>query len=109
AGDRSDRAGRAHPMQRLITAAVGVPLALAATFLLPGPWFFLLFAILIDWAAFEYLAIVRPRAPHAPLSVLLVLVPLAAVGLAVAFLPGRGIDPLELLIALAVLSVGIGT
>jgi phosphatidate cytidylyltransferase len=102
-------------MQRLLTAAVAVPLALAAAFLLPGAWFFLVVALLLEAAVAEYVAMVRPRAPHAPLRALLVLVPLAAAGLAAALsgrLDGRGVlaaPPVQVLCGASFLSVGVGT
>ena len=98
-------------MQRLLTAAVLLPLILLALFKLPGPWFFAFIAILVDWAAFEYLQIVRNRAPHAPLKVLLVIVPLAAVAVSASLIEGgRLLDPrLHLFAAGVLLSVGLGT
>lgn len=101
-------------MQRILTAAVGTPLILWALFKLPGWWWFALMALFIDWAAYEYLAIVRPRAPRAPLSVLLVLAPLGAYALSVA-LSGEPHAPdtldvqLHLMAWALVLSVGLGT
>jgi phosphatidate cytidylyltransferase len=96
-------------MQRLLTAAIGVPLMLAALFYLPGPWFFVFLAVLVDVAVFEYVKIVQPRAPHAPLLVLLGLVPLAAAGLAWALTPGHAVTPLGLLLAVLLPSVGLGS
>jgi phosphatidate cytidylyltransferase len=102
-------------MQRLLTAAVAVPLALAAAFLLPGVWFFVVAAVLIEAAVSEYVTMVRPKAPHAPLRSLLLLVPLAAAALAAAlsgWLAGRGAlasPPLQALAAGLLLSVGVGT
>ncbi|HEV7517610.1 MAG TPA: phosphatidate cytidylyltransferase, partial [Thermoanaerobaculia bacterium] len=61
-------------------------------------------------ATYEYVAIVRPRAPHAPLALLLVLVPLAGAGLAYALSPGRdGPQALYLLAAFLLASVGLGS
>jgi len=98
-------------MQRLITAAIGTPLALAALFLLPHTWWFLVIAVFIEMAAWEYLAIVRPRAPHAPLWTLLVAMPLLAVALSASAMPG--VWPLapeaSLLIAATLVSVGLGS
>jgi len=98
-------------MQRLITAAIGTPLALAALFLLPHPWWFLVIAVFIEIAAWEYLTIVRPRAPHAPLWALLVAIPLVAVAISASIMPG--VWPLEseanLLIAATLVSVGLGS
>jgi phosphatidate cytidylyltransferase len=102
-------------MKRLLTAAVATPLALAAVFLLPGWWFFVFVALAIDWAAYEYLLIVRPRAPHAPLRLLLVLAPLAAYAISFALSDALSNDPnllalrLHLLAGALVISVGLGT
>lgn len=75
-------------MQRLLTAAFGTPLIIAAIFLLPSDWFFGLAVLIVDWAALEYLRIARTWAPDAPLRWLLVLVPAAALGLLLATGPG---------------------
>src|SRR5436305_798380 len=64
-------------MQRLLTAAVGTFVALASLFLMPAWGWFLVVAVVIDWAAVEYLHIVRPLAPRAPVAILVALVPLA--------------------------------
>jgi phosphatidate cytidylyltransferase len=98
-------------MQRLLTAALITPLVLLALFKLPGPWFFAFIAVLVDWAAFEYLQIVRNRAPHAPLTPLLVAVPLAALAVSASLFNGRELlDPrLHLFAAGVLLSVGLGT
>jgi phosphatidate cytidylyltransferase len=68
-------------MKRLATAAVGTPLLLAATFLLPEPAFLAVAVLVIDWAVLEYVQMARAWAPGAPLRSLLVLVPGVAVGL----------------------------
>lgn len=98
-------------MQRLLTAAVATPIALAALFLLPHWGWFVLVAVIIDWAAFEYVQIVRVRAPHAPLAFLLVLAPLAAGVLSVALWDGTQVLHLRLylLAGALVISVGLGT
>ncbi len=77
-------------MQRLLTALIATPLALAALFLLPSPWFFGFIALLVEVAVWEYLVIVRPRAPRAPLRALLGLMPLAAVALSVSMIEQSG-------------------
>ena len=98
-------------MQRLLTAALLTPLVLLALFKLPGPWFFVFVALLVDWAVFEYLHIVRNRAPHAPLKTLLIAVPLAAVAVSASLIEGgRLLDPrLHLFAAGILLSVGLGS
>jgi phosphatidate cytidylyltransferase len=98
-------------MQRLLTAAIATPIALAALFLLPGWGWFVFIALLIGAAAFEYLVIVRPRAPHAPLRLLLVLAPAAAYALSVALTDATDLFEirLHLLVGALVMSVGLGT
>ena len=98
-------------MKRLLTGLIGIPLALAALFLLPPPWFLAIVALFIEVAVWEYLAIVRPRAPRAPLAALLVLVPLAAVGLSISMIEHDGAFVAEqhLMAAAVLLGVGIGS
>jgi phosphatidate cytidylyltransferase len=98
-------------MKRLLTAAIAAPLAIAALFFLPHWGWFALIAVIVDWAAFEYVQIVRPRAPHAPLSLLVVLVPVAAAALSFALLETVGLFQMRLLLLAAALliSVGLGT
>jgi phosphatidate cytidylyltransferase len=97
-------------MQRLLTAAVAVPLSLLAVFKLPGPWFFVLCVLLIDWGALEFARMVRPAAPHAPLGTLVLLVPCAALGLVMALHNAASPQAMYgLVIAVAGLSVGLGT
>ncbi len=94
-------------MKRLLTAAVGVPLALLAVFRLPGWAFFLLVALLFEWAALEFVALVRPLAPRAPWWWLLVAAPVAATALAWGLAPGvatNGFWPLALATLAALLS-----
>jgi phosphatidate cytidylyltransferase len=98
-------------MKRLLTSAIGVPLVLAGVFLLKGWWFFAVMAVVIEACAFEYVEIVRPRTPRAPLRLLLLLAPVAALLLSYAL--SEPVDPgtlrLCLLAAVLVLSVGLGT
>ena len=68
-------------MKRLLTAAIGVPAALFAVFRFPEWAFLLLLLVVFEWAALEFLAMVRPLAPQAPWRLLLVTAPLAAVAL----------------------------
>ncbi len=98
-------------MQRLLTAAILTPLVLLALFKLPGPWFFVFVAIMVDWAAFEYVQIVRNRAPHAPLKALLIAVPLTALAISASLIEGGELlDPrLHLFAAAVLLSVGLGS
>lgn len=96
-------------MQRLLTAAVLTPLALLALFKLPGPWWFAVVAVLVDVAVFEYIQIVRGRAPHAPLKILLVTVPLTALAVSASLFEGGALlDPrLHLFTGGLLLSVGL--
>ena len=98
-------------MQRLLTAAVLTPLALAALFLLPHPWWFAFIAVLVEAAVWEYIAMVRPRAPRAPLGALLLFVPLAAVALTASMTIDEGGFLIErhLLVAATLMSVGLGS
>ena len=98
-------------MTRLLTAAIAVPLAVLAIFWLPGVWFFAMVAFLITWCAVEFVRLVRPSFPGAPLQLLVVLVPLVAGALAFA-LQARSADGDGGRIALALLTLlgaGIGT
>jgi phosphatidate cytidylyltransferase len=98
-------------MKRLLTAAVGTPLVLAAVFLLKGWWFFALMAAVIEVAVWESVEILRPQAPRAPLRVLLLLVPAAAFALSyAASMPvGAGGLRLHLFGGALLLGVGLGT
>lgn len=98
-------------MQRLLTALIATPVALAALFLLPSAWFLAVVALFILIAVWEYLAIVRPRAPRAPLRALLVLVPVAAVAFSASMIADTGFFVAEehLLTAAIILSVGVGS
>lgn len=98
-------------MQRLLTAAVATPLALAALFYFSHLWWFVLIALFLEVAAWEYLVIVRARAPRAPLWTLLAAVPLVAAALSAAMIPRAW--PLEpgagLVLAATLVSVGLGS
>lgn len=95
-------------MKRLLTAAVLVPIALAAIFKLPGWAFFLLVAALLEWAAFEYAALGRCRSPRAPWSALLALTPVAAAGLAWGLTPGHAVDGFHALALAATVALPVG-
>jgi phosphatidate cytidylyltransferase len=71
-------------MQRLATGLIATAILLTALFLLPPAWFFAGSILVVEWAALEYVGILRIAAPGAPLRALLVLAPLAAVGLMLA-------------------------
>ena len=96
-------------MRRLLTAAIGVPLALLATFGLP-PWgFFVVVAVVVVLGSVEYARLLRPHAPHAPLWLVPVwVVPVAAGGYWA--LSGREVPPAPawLLVAGLFVTVGLG-
>jgi phosphatidate cytidylyltransferase len=96
-------------MKRLLTAAVLVPLALAAIFRLPGWAFFLLCAALMTGAAVEFARLARGFAPQAPWSALPCLVPVAAVLFARALAPAVPVDGFWVLAVGAFVSIGLGT
>jgi phosphatidate cytidylyltransferase len=98
-------------MKRLLTSAIGVPLVLAAVFLLKGWWFFAFIALVVEGAVWELAAILQVRAPKAPLRLLLLLAPLAAWGLSYALTDPIGVTALRYLLfaAALLLSVGLGT
>jgi phosphatidate cytidylyltransferase len=98
-------------MQRLLTGIILTPLALLALFKLPGPWWFAVVAILIDIAVYEYIQIVRGRAPHAPLLLLLAVVPLTALAVSASLFEGGALlDPrLHLFAGGLLLSVGLAS
>jgi phosphatidate cytidylyltransferase len=94
-------------MKRLLTAAIGVPLVLAAIFLFKGWWFFALMAAVIEVAVWEYVEILRPQAPKAPLRVLLLLAPAAAFALSYAASMPVSADALRLGLFGAALLLGV--
>lgn len=98
-------------MKRLLTAAVGIPLALAAVFWLPETWFFVVALAVILAAVVEFIRLCRPRAADAPLWMLPILVAVAAVALGPQprVLEVRKPESAELVIWALLLSVGIGT
>lgn len=96
-------------MSRILTGIVGVSLGLAAVLLVDGTWFFVLCALVIVMATFEFQRIARFWAPRAPLALLLLSVPVA--GYCLAFLPelpAARLMPMVLLAAM-VLSGGFAT
>lgn len=96
-------------MKRLLTALVGVPLALWANFGLPEPYFFALILLVMIGCAIEFLRIVRPLAPGSPLWLLHLFLPLVAVGLWLVA-SGRVADsPYYLLILTALLGIVLPT
>ncbi len=96
-------------MKRLLTALVGVPLALWANFSLPEPLFFALMVAMMLGCAVEFLRIVRPLAPTAPLGLLYLSLTVVAIGLWLVA-SGRIADsPLFLLIFAALLGIVLPT
>jgi len=103
-------------MKRVLTAAVGVPLALLALFKLPPIGFFVLVAGLFCLAAWEYVQIVAHWTPDAPMWAVIPLVPLVGFSLAPGFdswhltaahLPAAHL-PAALPLLPLVLAVGVG-
>lgn len=97
-------------MKRLLTAAVTVPVALAAIFLLPPLGFFLALLLVTEVETFEFVRLTRAWTPTAPRSALLVLVPAAAVLLSPMLVTESG-EPVSweyLLTGAFALSVGVG-
>ena len=96
-------------MKRLLTAAIGVPAALFAVFRFPEWAFLLLLLVVFEWAAIEFLAMVRPLAPEAPWRLLLVSAPLAAVaierGLSAGLSRGLALDAHWLLLLASAIAI----
>ncbi len=99
------------PATRILTALVTVPLALAAVFLLPPHWFFVLLLVVVEIQVFEFVRVCRGWAPHAPLEALLALVPPTTLLISPGALwPSPTQVPWEyLMVVLMLLSVGVGT
>ena len=95
-------------MRRLLTAAVGVPLALLATFGLPDWGFFLVCVLVLGMGSVEYARMLRPQAPHAPLWLVPVWVPPAAAA-AYWALSGRPVPPVPAWLLTAGLFATVGT
>lgn len=98
-------------MKRVLTALIAAPIAFAAMFLLPPAGFFIVVALVLEVAVWEFLTILRPGARRAPLWALLVLVPLAAVALSSSMVVDDGpfLAERHLLTAATLLSVGLGS
>ncbi len=79
-------------MKRLLTAAVGAPLALAITFLLPQTMFFVIVVCIFEWAAFEMVLVARESSPRLVRTALLVAIPPVAAGLTIAGSPSIAPD-----------------
>lgn len=98
-------------MQRLLTAAVTVPVVLVAIFYLPSVWIFIVAAVVFGWASSEFVRIARFWTPGAPVEAVVGLVPLAAVLLA-GFFPlygGPAARELELFSGAILLSVAVAS
>jgi phosphatidate cytidylyltransferase len=65
-------------MKRVLTAAVGIPLALWAVFRLPEAWFLVLVLIIIELAVIEYVRLARAWASKRVLAFLYLAVPLVS-------------------------------
>ena len=80
-------------MKRIATAAVAVPLALAAVFYLPGVWFFLVVLLVMEVGVLEYTRLADRLAPGGPHRILLVLVPLGALAMVPELWMGADLQP----------------
>jgi phosphatidate cytidylyltransferase len=67
-------------VHRLATSLVGVPAAFGVVFFAPGDLAFVVFFLLVFWAASEFIRLAYAFAPSAPLGVLLLLIPVASLG-----------------------------
>jgi phosphatidate cytidylyltransferase len=95
-------------MQRLATALLMVPLALAALFLLDGPWFFLVVLGVFELAAWEVVAIGRLWTPGAPRAALPLLLAVASVVLAPGVALGRELPEGAAICLAFLLTGGVG-
>lgn len=100
-------------MTRLLTALVGVPLALAAVFLFSGLWFFVVVLGVFGWAAFELAGVVRRWTPRTPVFLLPALFVLGLLAYFVEWYSQDGVpaaerQDMEIFGTLLVLSLGVG-
>ncbi len=95
-------------MQRLATALLMVPLALAALFFLEAPWFFWVVLAVFELAAWEMAAISRTWAPSGPLAALPLLVAAAGVVFAPEAALGRSLPEGSGLALVLLLTAGAG-
>lgn len=98
---------RKNGVVRLVTAAVAVPLALAAIFMLPDTGFFVVCAVLLGLASLEFVAIGRHWAAGAPLWLLTALAVVFAYFLSQPESP-ESVSGAVVMVGALVLSVGLG-
>lgn len=101
-------------MRRLLTAAVALPLALLATFWLPSYGFFVFVLLIFGACSVEYVQLLKPHAPQAPLWVVPLGVPVTAAAFYWALSPARQATEGNALAAWVLVSglllgVGLGT
>lgn len=97
-------------MARLLTAAIGVPIALASFFLLPAWAFFVLMVLVFGWGAVEYVLILGRRCPDAPLWLLWVLLPPTAWAFFLVLRPGTAYHPAGVLLTIGLAgTAGVGS
>ena len=72
---------------RIITGLIAMILIMVAVFALPSVGFFAVVLVILWVASAEFIEILRPHVPSAPLKPLLVLMPISAVALSAAFEP----------------------
>jgi phosphatidate cytidylyltransferase len=65
-------------VHRLATSLVGIPAALGVVFFAPGDLAFVVFFLIVFWAATEFIRLAYAFAPSAPLGALLLLIPVAS-------------------------------
>lgn len=66
---------------RILTAAIGVPLALGVLFYAPGDFAYAFFLVAFFWAAVEFIAMAKHFAPSAPIRGLWWMIPTASIAL----------------------------
>jgi phosphatidate cytidylyltransferase len=97
-------------LKRVATAAIGVPLAVAAVFLLPALPFLVVILVAFGWAAVEFGQLMAVKAPNAPLWLLPVMLPATAVATYYVLLPSSVVHASALALAGGLLlTLGLGT
>ncbi|MBZ0112321.1 MAG: phosphatidate cytidylyltransferase [Thermoanaerobaculia bacterium] len=96
-------------MKRIATALLGVPLALAAVFLLPTLPFLAVLLVAIGWAAVEFGQLMAVKTPNAPLWLLPVMLPATALATYYVLLPTSSVHASAMVLAGGLLlTLGLG-